>query len=230
MRPRWLITLVAAIGLMVAACGGSGGTQAIASLQTGSDDATSTTAATDTTVDPEQAMLDFAQCMRDHGIDMADPTTDANGNFTIQRPNQGASSSGTSGDFSTADREAMQAARDACSQYLQGMTQQFQVQDNTEMQDLMLQYAACMRENGVDMPDPDFSSSDQGPGARLGFSQGDFDPSDPTFQAANEACQSIFGANGGPGFMFGGPGGFGGDAGGGGTPPDTGATPPTTTG
>lgn len=224
MRPRRLAVLavlaVAVIALIAAGCGGSGSPDAIASLE-GGDGATTTTGETSTTVDQEQAMLDFAQCMRDHGVDMADPTVDENGNFQMMRPSGG----GTSGEFDSADREAVQAARDACSPYLEGIAQQFNRSDTTEMQDLMLQYAACMRENGIDMPDPDFSSSDQGTGGRLGFDTGDFDPSDPTFQAANEACQSIFGAGGMPGFMGGGPGG--------GTPPEgeappDGGTPPTT--
>jgi len=223
MLPRRLAVLaIAAVALVAAGCGGSGSSDTIASLESDAG-GTTTSAATGTTVDQEQAMLDFAQCMRDQGIDMADPTVDENGNFQMMRPSGG----GVNGEFDPADREAMQAAREACSQYLEGIAQQFQQVDMTEMQDLMLQYAACMRENGVDMPDPDFSSSDQGPGGRLGFDTGDFDPSDPTFQAANEACQSIFGANGMPGFMGGGPGG--GMPPGGEAPPD-GGTPPTTSG
>jgi len=165
-------------------------------------------------------MLDFAQCMRDQGIDMEDPTLDENGSFQMMRPSGG----GEGGDFDPADREATQAAREACSQYLEGLAQGFDRPDMTEMQDQMLEYAACMRENGVDMPDPDFSDTEggQGPG-RLGFGSGDFDPTDPTFQAANEACQAIFGGEGMPGFMGGGPGG---QPPGGGGPPPEGDTPP----
>jgi len=190
---------------MLAGCGGSGSSPGVASLE-GDTSGTTTTAATGTTVDPEQALLDFAQCMRDQGIDMEDPTIDENGSFRMARPSGG----GEGGEFDPAGREAMRAAREACSQYLQGMAQEFGRPDMTEMQDLMLEYAACMRENGVDMPDPDFStdgSGGQGPGARLGFNTGDYDPNDPTFQAANEACQEIFEGSDLPGFMGGGPGG-----------------------
>ena len=222
MRPGRLAALAVTVVLMVAGCGGSGDGTGIASLEGGSDDPTATTATADTTaVDPEQAMLDFAQCMRDQGIDMADPTTDENGNFQMMRPSGG----GEGGEFDPADREAMQAAREACSEYLEGLAQQFDRPDMTEMQDLMLEYAACMRENGVDMPDPDFADSadspGQGPGARLGFTSGDYDPDDPVFQAANEACQDIFGSDGMPGMM----GGFPGGGPGGGAPPE-GGTPP----
>jgi hypothetical protein len=208
MRLRWPVALAAA-ALLAAGCGGGAGSAGIASLEGQDAGTTTTTAATGTTLDREQALLDFAQCMRDQGIDMEDPTMDENGTFHMVRPSGG-------GEGDPADREAMQAAREACSQYLEGIAQGFDRPDMTEMQDQMLEYAACMRENGVDMPDPDFSTdSSGGPGARLGFNTGDYDPSDPTFQAANEACQDIFGANGMPGMMMGGAPGEGG------TPPDT---------
>ena len=93
--------------LTAAACGGSGGATGIASLDGGSDDARHHHHHRHARVDREQAMLDFTQCMRDQGIDMADPTADENGNFQMMRPSGG----GEGGDFDPADREAMQAAR-----------------------------------------------------------------------------------------------------------------------
>jgi hypothetical protein len=191
---------LALLALITAACGGGSGTTGVASLQGGStlaaSDSASTTAAGE--VDSEQAMLDFTACMREQGIDMADPqtSTDGGAGFRLQ-PGTGAGDTMT-----TADREKMQAAREACSQYLEGIAQQFERPDMSEMQDQMLAYAQCMRDNGVDMPDPDFSQ--EGGGGMFGFGSGDqgIDPNDPAFQTAQEACQEIFG--GGPG---GGPGG-----------------------
>ena len=223
MRLSRLAALAAAVVLLVAGCGGSGGSQGIASLDAATGDSASTTAAAEE-VDSEQAMLDYAQCMRDNGVDMEDPTADENGNFQMMRP----PGSGAGGEFSATDREAMETAREACSQYLEGITQQFQQVDMTEMQDMLLEYAQCMRDNGVDMEDPDFTADEgggMGPGARLGFDMSQFDTSDPVFQAASEACQEIFGSSGLPGMMGGGPGGPGGIPPGGGTPPD-GGTPP----
>jgi len=86
-----------------------------------------------------------------------------------------------------------------------------------------------MRENGVDMEDPDFTTDEgggMGAGGRLGFDMSQYDTSDPVFQAASEACQEIFGSNGLPGMMMG-----GGPGSQGGTPPDgatfpEGGTPP----
>lgn len=75
--------MIPAVVLVVAACGGEG-TAGIASLQEDTaGDASSTTAAAAAT-DPEQAMLDFTQCMRDHGIDMPDPEVNtAGGGFSF---------------------------------------------------------------------------------------------------------------------------------------------------
>ena len=71
-------------------------------------------------------------------------------------------------------------------------------------EDAMLKFAQCMREHGVDMPDPDFTSG----GARMQFraGAGGVDPEGPTFQKAQEACQEILEEAfvDGPGFRVGG--------------------------
>ena len=196
-------TLLAALALVLAGCGGGNSDSGVASLQ--DDQQTTTTAAGGgSEADAEQAMLDFTECMREHGVDMADPTFDSNGpggfglNFGGVPGGPGGSEGGTDSDF---DFEAMQEARDACSQYLEGITRSFDAPDQTAMQDTMYEYAQCMRDNGYDMPDPTFTDPQSGgdgePGGRGGFF-GDMDPNDPAFQSAQEACQDIFG-----GFGFG---------------------------
>jgi hypothetical protein len=68
------------------------------------------------------------------------------------------------------------------------------------MEDRMVRFAECMREHGIDMPDPDFSDA---PGGRRGFVQriGEgFDPDDPDFKEADEACrEEVFAGQGGRG-------------------------------
>ena len=55
-----------------------------------------------------------------------------------------------------------------------------------------------MRDNGIDMPDPDFSGGgvriaiEGGPGGANG-------PDSETFKAAQKACGGLFGPAGGPG-------------------------------
>ena len=73
--------LVAAITIVsLAACGGGGGDgngAQVASIDDSSPDATTDATTDDTTADaptdPEEAMLAFTECMRDHGVDMPDP-------------------------------------------------------------------------------------------------------------------------------------------------------------
>jgi hypothetical protein len=190
--------LLAALVLIAAGCGGGDAGTGVASLQ---DDAATTTVAADgaSEVDAEQAMLDFAECMREHGVDMADPIFDGEGGGGIMMVGGAGRVPGTGedGGDATLDIGAIQEARDACSRYLEGITRDVEHPDQTEMQDTMYEYAECMRDNGFDMGDPTFfgSSVEDGSGAREGpFS--DVDPDDPDFQAAQEACQDIFGGFG----------------------------------
>jgi hypothetical protein len=227
-----LVMMTAALALVAVACGGGGANlEGVASLSdpdaattvpapdgsTGGD----STDGSDAEVDTEQALLDFAECMREHGIEIEDPSISGEGGGFIRiGPPPGAG--GADGD--NPDFEEMQAAREACSEFLEGITQQFGEIDPTERQDQALEFAQCMRDQGIDMPDPDFS--DFGPGVQgeeggddeaRGGPFGDFDPEDPAFQAALEECGDVFGgALGGRG----GRGGRGGPGGGSATDPD----------
>jgi hypothetical protein len=61
--------------------------------------------------------------------------------------------------------------------------------DFTEIQDTLLVFAQCMRDNGFDLPDPDFSNFDLAGGVGP---FGEIDPTEPDFEKALEACQDIF--------------------------------------
>src|SRR5215207_9265459 len=63
---------------VVAACGGGDPSDAQVASLGGASGVTSTTAA-QTEADTQQAMLDFAKCMREQGIDMPDPEFDESG-------------------------------------------------------------------------------------------------------------------------------------------------------
>src|SRR6266545_227011 len=161
--------LVAAVGIVAAACSSSGGA------------ATPSPGAS-----VEAALLAFCQCMRDQGItDMPDPAVDSEGNVQIQRP---------PGEHGSGAHDAFAAARNKCDTYLRGVTQGFSHGDVTQTQDQYLQLAQCMRQRGVDVPDPDFSGGGHDPGDEFldAITQ-----SDPTVQEALGACQQeIFGSEG----------------------------------
>ncbi len=58
----------------------------------------------------------------------------------------------------------------------------------SDPEEAILAYTQCMREEGIDLPDPDFSGE---PGQGGGFlGQAGIDPNDPDFQAAQEKCGS----------------------------------------
>lgn len=202
-----LMPAVAALALVVAACSGNADA-GVASLE----DQPAATDADDgqgATVSDEEALLAFAGCMRDHGIEgFEDPTVDDEGNLQF----------GDRGGFGAGeiDRETMIAARNACSEHLEDATLGFGRPDDAEIQDLLLAFAECMRDQGIEMDDPDLSGF--GPGGngepgQGGGPFGDIDVADPDVLEALEACQSDFGRGFGPG--GGGPGRPGGGDGGG---------------
>ena len=129
----------------------------------------------------EKLDLILPGAMRDNGIDMDDPTVDANGNLTFG----GQSQDENIGEF---DQDALQAAFDACEEYLAGVAMGFTDTDLSEFEDTLLEFTTCMRDQGFDMADPDLSG---GPGGVIDMF-GDLDPSDPDVLEAAEECQEVF--------------------------------------
>lgn len=208
-----LVPIGIALALLVAACGGSAD-DGVAALSGENGDEATATDETTTEQDLEEAILAFSACMRENGIeDFQDPQISEDGGIAFQLGR------GEGDTPSAAEREEMQQAFQACSGLLEG--QAFgpgAAIDTSEIEDRLYEFAACMRENGYDMPDPDLSAI--GPpeeGSDPGEFQGPFgeiDPDDPAFRAAAEACEEVFGG----GFVIrgegGGPGGQGGPPGG----------------
>lgn len=178
--------IAVALALLVAACGGSAD-ESVASLSsTTTTAASSTPQLSDGETTDEDAILAFAACMRENGIeDFEDPTIDAEGRIEF---------GGGGGDGERADREALRAARDICQENLEGLAFGPGNVDRSEIEDQLYEFAACMRDNGYDMPDPDFST-EPGQGDGGGPFGSDVDPEDPTFQEALEACEAAFGGN-----------------------------------
>ena len=135
----------------------------------------------------EERLLAFAECMRENGVDFPDPVVEADGTVTF-----GFRPGGGGGGLQTGRDADLPAARDACSGMLEGLAfgpgqGGF---DLIELQDTLLEFAQCMRDNGVDMGDPDLSRF--GPGTDDDQSGGPFgvmDLDDPDFAAAFAVCQ-----------------------------------------
>ncbi|MDE0701123.1 MAG: hypothetical protein OXH61_10460 [Acidimicrobiaceae bacterium] len=151
--------------------------------------------------DPEQALLNFAQCMRENGLpDFVDPTVDATG--TVQWSQMFAESGidPASDDF--------QQGLDVCRHHFEGLAfggdgGGFNV---TEVQDTLLGFAQCLRAEGIQVDDPVLARLVTGdgdsPGERL-FGPA-FDPTNPDVQAAIGVCQGELGGLGGGGAQAGG--------------------------
>jgi len=63
-------------------------------------------------------------------------------------------------------------------------------EDLTGREDELLAFAVCMRENGYDMPDPDFTGNGHSGAGPFGDA---IDTDDPDFQRAVESCEGIVG-------------------------------------
>lgn len=176
---RSLIALATGFALLAAACGGGGDTtEGVASLSE-TDQAPSSTV-TSTTIDPEEALMAFTACMREQGIELEDPTVDAEGNLQLPRPPT---------DLTPREREEAREAFQECADLLEGVALGLLGVTETELEDALVRYAACMREQGYDLPDPDFSQGLARPGGIFGR---DIDPNDPAFQAADAVCRDVF--------------------------------------
>ncbi len=196
---RRLLTAGLALALLLAACSGDGGAQVasidnVAQIDAGADeDAGEST-------DDGEAILAFAQCMRDNGIDeFEDPDISADGSVEFRFRGQAQASS--------VDRETMRAAFEACQEHIEGLAFGPGSVDRTEVEDTLYEFASCMRDNGIDMPDPDVTNlaPGQGEGEGGGPFGGALGPDEPDFRAALEGCQDGFDG----GFRFGGRGGGG---------------------
>lgn len=182
----------AALALAVtAACGGDGGGAGVASLSGSTSTAEKRpgggdSAGTGPSAEFEDAMVDFARCMREHGVDFPDPEPGSRGGIRIGP-----------GRVDPGDPD-LEDARAACQSILNEARNSMpkrSEEELAEMRDNMLAFAKCMREQGIDFPDPRVDDSGRvqirGGGPR----------DDPEFAAAQEKCSKETG-----GFRMGGPG------------------------
>ena len=170
------IALIAVVALT--ACGGDDDSLGVASI----DDVADTTPPAVAGEDPsaggdEAAVIQFAECMRRGGIDFPDPIVDAEGDVGFDLL--------ALRDLADVDQDDLEAAFEDCFEYLEGVSFGFEQVFEAEFQDAVLEFSVCMRANGFDMPDPDFSALLSG--GPLYPVEPDID--DPDFEAAFDECQ-----------------------------------------
>jgi uncharacterized protein (DUF305 family) len=147
----------------VASINGGSATSTPASAGSGSGNAQSDAAEQD-------AMVKFAQCMRQHGVNMPDPTSGGSGGRGAIQAAPGVNAN------DPAAMQKMQAASSACDKLLPNGGKP--TAQDTQRQ---LKFAQCMRAHGVDMADP---NPNGGGGSAISINI-----DDPKTKAALSACE-----------------------------------------
>ena len=135
------------LALIATACGGGSNAAAqVASLGS----TTGTTPDTTSPANTQEALLKYAACMRTNGVNMADPTFDADGNPT----------GGGFGRNSGVDRSsaAFQTAQKACASLLHGVRLggRGRTFDRAAIQSSLNDFTACLRTEGLQVDDITF--------------------------------------------------------------------------
>lgn len=179
MTGRLLLIATALLLAVATGCSGSSDEPQVAAIEDVADEASETNG-TETTApeDPQEAILAFTDCLRDHGFDVPDPQFGGPGGRREAFEDAG---------IDPEDPE-FRAAQEECRPLLAAIQQRFDGEDRQASEDAALEFARCMRERGFDVPDPQF---DSGPPV-AGIFGGDAERDDPEFQEAREVCSQAF--------------------------------------
>ena len=155
--------MLAGLFALVTACagGGDGDGDGVASVSDGNTPSSSGQEPAGSDVDQMRA---YAKCMREHGVDMADPEVSGDGGIGLS--------------VEGGEKEEVDKADKACKKLLPNGGEP--PKPSAEDLDKMRETARCMREHGVDVPDPTMDD----PGIRIDSSGADQDK----VQKAMEEC------------------------------------------
>lgn len=158
-----LAALPLALALALTGCGSDDGGDGVA---TAGDGRKSGGGREPVAKDPDEQMLQFAKCLREHGVDAADP-----------KPGQGVDLNMDGVGEAKAKR-----AMEACRQYDPATTSKNDP-ISKELEEKLRAYSRCMRSNGVaDFPDPVPGEGLQMDGAI---------ERDPDYDGAARACEKL---------------------------------------
>ena len=137
-------------------------------------ESTTETTIVDEEITFEEGVLDFAQCMREEGINFPDPTFDIDGNPQFDN-------------LEIENEEEFENAFENCEDILRNaLPEQFDLDPEVEaaLVDASLEFSQCMRDQGIDFPDPK-----PGEFGFFAFRDADIDFSSEDVQEAFEICQ-----------------------------------------
>ncbi|MFJ2033001.1 hypothetical protein [Streptosporangium sp. NPDC087985] len=155
--------LLLAVPLLLTGCGAAPTTPGVASAADGTAGPNPTASAP---VDRGQAQLRFAQCMRENGVDMADP--DGSGQIRL-KAHKG-------------EEAKTEKAMKQCQHFMEDAIGDQGAAPDPKRRDEMIKYVQCMREQGIDIPDPDPNGR-----LRLKLPQG----GEQKMKAAEAACKEF---------------------------------------
>ncbi len=150
------IACLLALLAITAGCSSSQSNPGVATIDDSRPPAIRGSASIDTSdLTDEEATTLFTDCLRDNGYDVASPELNADGtiDFGAMRANLFQVTGGVD------NPRRARAAVEACRPVLAGVTfaQPPSGEDEIEIQDRLLELAQCLRDNGISVPDPDFS-------------------------------------------------------------------------
>ena len=137
-------------------------------------ESTTETTIADEEITFEEGVLDFAQCMREEGVNFPDPTFDIDGNPQFDN-------------LEIENEEEFESAFENCEDILRNaLPEQFDLDPEVEaaLVDASLEFSQCMRDQGIDFPDPK-----PGEFGFFAFRDADIDFTSEAVQNAFEICQ-----------------------------------------
>jgi hypothetical protein len=164
MKTLTIILAAVVLSLLAAGCGSTG----------------SAASGEETNARDEDAPLEWARCMREHGVDVPDPQVDDEGRFRIQVGGRGV----------RPDDAKVRRAMRACGSLLGKMRngeKEPSAEDRARFEEQALKFARCMRAHGVDIPDPKFD----GGGGILMEKPAPGTKDSAKFREASEACRDL---------------------------------------
>lgn len=190
MHLRRNVSFLVATGLLlVSAAGTFASDDGVATLGSPEPDAPGATSPA-APADSLQAFVDFVACMREHGVDLPDPVVigDDGGSPMWALPGEILGGSDESG----GPDDEFVAAQTACADLLQAAMPEVDLVQQQEMLEQQLAHAQCMRDHGVDTPDP-MLGDDGGVVQLFGEGSTGSDVYSDAFQTASEACNAEMG-------------------------------------
>ena len=135
----------------------------------------------------EEITTGFTKCMRDEGFSVPDPQLNADGTVDTVALRESVLNDPK---FNWQDPKTRQILG-KCLPLLQGATfaQEDTAEEQVEFQDNLLKFAECLREDGVQVSDPDFSG---GTRQAIGSMFQGIDTQEPAIQVSIATCRQVY--------------------------------------